>query len=314
MDILGFFKNRACTVGIDMGDDALKMVCVSSNGNGVRLVAGGSKTRPENIKAGSVSWQRWAIEAIKKLAESTKLRNRQVMVAIPASEVFIDHLKMPKGSNGDRMEDLIFSKVKHKLPFEASDAMLKYIPTEDDNVMVIATDREKIDRHLAIYEQANLAVKAIAVWPAALVSSYVNFFGRRKSDEEAVVMLLNIEPNYSNVVMCRYRNLLFARTIPIGSKQLVGDEPLKRLVMELSACRRQFTSIYKRMEPERLIFLSGQTVDRDICAQIAKLCEMPAQVGDCLAAVELDGCRNGVEIDRRRCQVNWATALGLSLS
>jgi len=85
------------------------------------------------------------------------------------------------------------------------------------------------------------------------------------------------------------------------------------LVLELTACRRYFGSMYKEVRIERLIFLSGQAVDKDIYATIAKQLEMPAQMGDCLRAVEIaDPCGSG--INRRGFQLSWATAFGLSLS
>jgi len=79
-----------------------------------------------------------------------------------------------------------------------------------------------------------------------------------------------------------------------------------------------------------MIFLSSQTsVDKEMCVTIAKQLDIPAQVGDCLAAVETinpsclgaKSIRNednksevNKQIDRRNCAVNWATAFGLSLS
>ena len=207
----------------------------------------------------------------------------------------------------------MFSEIKQKLPFEADDAMIKCIQTEEDNVLVIAAERKKIDRHLAIYEKANLQIKSIAVWPVALTNSYIKFFGRRKTDIEAIVMLLDIEANCTNVVICRHKNLLFARSIPIGAKQLDGEKMVTRLVLELTACRRHFGSLYRGARIERLIFLSDRAVDRNVCATIAKQLEMPAQIGDCLKAVEIgDPCGSGV--DRRGCKFSWATAFGLSLS
>ena len=314
-----------CPIGVDMRDDALTVVQLGNNGRGINLIAGGSKNRPEDVEPGSSNWQRWAIEAIRELTANGKFRGRDVIAAIPASEVFIDHIKMPKIEK-DKLQDAVFSKIKQKLPFEPDDAMIKYIPAEEDNVLVIAAERKKIDRHLAIYERANLQIKSIAVWPAALTNSYAKFFGRRKSDVEAIVMLLDIDTNYTNVVICRHKNPLFARSIPIGAKQLerapkrgerhLGtgtNEMTARLVLELTACKRRFGSMHEEAQIERLIFLSSQTVDRDICTAIATQLEMPAQMGDCLAAVETANFYS-LGIDRRQCKVNWATAFGLSLS
>jgi len=323
--MLWFLKNRTYPIGVDIGDDTLKLVQLANSGNGVSLIAGGSENRPEDVKPGSGDWQRWAIEAIRKLTANGEFRGREAVAAMPASEVFIDHLKMPKIEN-DKLEAVLLSKIKQKLPVESEGAMIKYIPTEEDNVMVIAAEREKVDRHLAIYERANLQIKSIAVWPAALANSYTRFFGRRKTDIEAIVMLLEIEPNRTNVVICRHKNLLFARSIPIGAKQLENapecdegrsvpqaDEMMTRLVLELTACRRHFDSMHRKAQMERLIFFSGRAADKEICTAIAKQLEMPAQMGDCLAAVEIASPYDS-GIDRRGCRVNWATAFGLSLS
>ena len=338
-----FLKNHTYPIGVDAGDDTLKVVQLASNGKGMSVIAGGSENRPADVKTGTGNWQRWAIEAIHKLTTDKKFRGRDVIAAVPASEMFIDHIKMPtpfceatrnesqndnpmskkndrlpnerKWGRGpdDKLQEAVFSKIKQKLPFEPDEAMMKCIPTEQNNVLVMASERKKIDRHLAIYEKANLQIKSIGVWPAALANSYAGFFGRRKSDIEAIVMLLDIEPDCTKAVICRHKSLLFARSISIGTKQLDSDELITRLVLELTACRRHFVSMHKKAQIERLIFLSGLAVNGQICTTIAKQLEMPAQIGDCLTAVKMAEPQH-LGIDRRECELNWATALGLSLS
>lgn len=320
-------KNRAYSIGADIGDDVLKLVQLRDNGKGISLIAGSTENLPEDVKPGSSKWQRWVIDTIRQLTSNGDFQGREVTAAMPTNELFIDHIRMPK-TDDSKLEDAIFSRIKQKLPFEPvkENTMMKYIPMEQDNVLVIATERKIIDRHLAIYEKAGLKIKSIGVWPVALANCYTRFFGRRKTDLEAIVMIVCIEANCTNVVICRHKNLLFARLISIGRSQLGNKKELNRLVLELTACRRQFASMYPKAQIERLIFLSGRSVERDICMTIAKQMEMPAQLGDCLAAVEItDTCRlsrdsegdkgsSGTPIDRRNCQVNWAIAFGLSLS
>jgi Tfp pilus assembly PilM family ATPase len=306
-----------CPVGVDMGDDALSMAQLADNGNGITLVAGDYKKLPPDIKAGSVDWQRWAIDTIRQVSSRGQFRSRDVIAAISPAELFIDHIKMPKidekGRTKDAVDKAVILKIKQKLPFDSANALIKYIPAEEDNALVIAVERKIIDRHLAIYEKAGLAIKSIGVWPIAMAKSYTRFFGRRQADIEAVVYLLDIKPNCTNVVICRYENLLLARSIPLGAKQLDDDEMVARFVMELDACRRHFTSMYRKAQIERLVFLSGRAVEKDICVTIAKQLEMPAQMGDCLAAVQVaEHSETGV--DRRDCQAHWAIAFGLSLS
>jgi Tfp pilus assembly PilM family ATPase len=325
--MLDFLKNHAYSIGVDISDDGLKLVQLKDNGNGISLVAGSSENLPKNVEAGSSKWQRWAINTLRKLTSNGGFHGKEVIAAMPTSELFIDYVKMPKIEN-HKLEDAVFSKIKQKLPFEPvkENIMTQYIPMENDNLLVIAAERKIIDRHLAIYEEAGLSIKSIGVWPTAMANCYIRFFGRRRSDHDSIVMLICIETNYTNVVMCRHKNLLFARSISIGLSQLDKEKTLNRLILELTACRRQFTSMYQKANIERLIFLSSNTVDREICTEIAKQLEMPAQVGDCLAATEItnpsrldtesEGDKNssGKPIDRRNCQVNWTIPFGLSLS
>jgi Tfp pilus assembly PilM family ATPase len=325
--MFGLSKNHAYSIGIDIGDDGLKLVQLGDNGKGISLIAGNSENLPKDIKPGSSNWQRWAIETIRQSTSNGYFQGKSVIAAMPTRELFIDHIRMPK-ANDSKFDDAAFSKIKQKLPFEPiqENTMMKCIPMEHDNALVIATERKIIDRHLAIYEKAGLAIKSLGIWPVALAKCYTHFFGRRKSDLQAIVMLVCIEENCTNVVICRHEKLLFARSVSIGQCQISNKKGINRLVLELTACRQQFASMYLRAKIERLIFLSGQSVDKEACITIAKQLEIPAQMGDCLAAVEItnpshlgkdsEHCKGPSvnPIDRRNCQVNWTIAFGLSLS
>jgi Tfp pilus assembly PilM family ATPase len=312
--MFGFGKKQSYLIGVDLGNDCLKLAQLANGTEDTALIAGQYVSRPADVIAGTARWQRWAIEVMREATADSQFKGREVVAALPASEVFIDHIHWPKKFDG-KIEDAIFAKIKQKLPFEPiqSNTLIKYIPTEQDNVMVLATERVVIDRHLAIYERAGLQLKSIGVWPVALAGCYARFFGRRKTDLDAVVMLLDIQSDCTNMVICRHKNPLFAASIPVGAKQFKDEQLVGRLVIELTAGRREFLTLYKNMQIERLIFLSGLAVDADIYRLIAKQLEVQAQMGDCMAAVEVsDPDRFG--LDRRNGSVSWALAFGLSLS
>jgi len=323
-----FSKTHAYSIGVDTGDDSLKLVQLGENENGLSLIAGQSENLPEGVKAGSAQWQRWAIETIRQLTSQGGFQGKEVIAALPAGEVFIDNIKIQK-SYGTDIEEAIFSNIKQKLPFEPirENTMIRYIPMEQDNALIIATERKIIDRHLAIYEKAGLSIKSIGFWPTALVNCYTMFFGRHKVDIETIVMLVCIQANYTNVVMCRHNNLLFACSLSIGLSQLSNEKAVNKLALDLTDCRYQFASMNPKSQVGRLVFLTSQTtIDKEMCVTIAKQLDIPAQVGDCLAAVDItEPCRlsgsseddnkaASTPIERGECDANWATAFGLSLS
>ena len=126
-------------------------------------------------------------------------------------------------------------------------------------------------------------------------------------------MLIDSGVLRTNVVICRHKDLLFARSIPVGTKLLKMGESTNRLIAELSVCRQNFGTLYKKAKIERVIFMSGQAIDKDIYTTIAKQLQLPAQIGDCLSAIVV-AKDNLVDMERRNCQFSWATAFGLSLS
>lgn len=315
--MFGFTKNNSCPIGVEAGNDSLKLAQLDINGTS--LIAGNSKAIPDDIEPGSSEWQKWAIKTVRVLATYGSFQGKQIIAAMPSGELFVDHMKKPKAKESD-LQDAIFSKIKQKLPFESlkENTILQYVHTEEDNVLVMAIERRIVERHLAIYEKAGLSTKSIGVWPAALTNSYVKFFGRRECDFKTVIMLICIEADCTNVVVCRHKNLLLARSISTGFNHFDDEQASTRLVMELSSCKRQFRLLYQNTRIERLIFLSGQLVNKDVCAAIAKQLEMPAQMGDCLAAVKIArSCRIGRKESGTGSEdnrLNWAVPFGLSLS
>ena len=54
-------------------------------------------------------------------------------------------------------------------------------------------------------------------------------------------------------------------------------------------------------------------IDKNVYTTIAERMEMPTQIADCVAAIEMSDQR-GFQVDRRGGAGNWAAAFGLSLS
>jgi len=319
------FKRQVYPIGIDVGSEAIKMVQLARGRKGPCIVAGASQKVPAGLAPGSSEWQRWAAETVKKMTSNGTFRGREVITAMPADDVFIEQISVPKIPD-DRLKEVVLSKVQQKLPFDSTNALVKYVVTAEQNgqnignktldVLVMVAERLKVERHLAMCENADLQVKAVGVWPLALTHSYTKFFAKRASDRQMVVMLLETGANSTKVVICRGKELLFARLIPLGFKKLTSEEAIKRLILELLACERFFESVQGAGRIERFIYLSGRAADKTICdhlSQLAQRWHISAQIGDVLGAVEIKS-RYGYGFDRRGCQVNWATVFGLSLS
>jgi Tfp pilus assembly PilM family ATPase len=314
VEMFGFGKNQVYAIGVDLSGNGLRLAQLVHNGQQLSLMAGCWRDCPGQVEPGTAAWQHWVIDVLRDSIDKNGFRGKTVTAAMLPGEVFIETIKMPKATE-DRVEDALFAKVKPQMSLRCSreNALIRYTLTDQDNALVMVADRELIHRHLAIYEKVGLTLKSMGAWPEALANCYVRFFGRRQSDLQTVVMLVNVEAACTNVVICRHTHLLFARSIPIGAHRLKEEAAFNGLVLEVTACRRDFVSLYRNVPLTRVIFMSGPSVETSVYAGIAKQLEVQAQIGDCMAAVEVpDPIRQG--IDRRECPVSWATAFGLSLS
>jgi Tfp pilus assembly PilM family ATPase len=319
--MLGLFGKHVCPIGVDLGNGFLQMAQIGSNGHGLFLHAAGIAPRPQDIEPQSPAWQRWAIDAIKELLNKGGFSGKRVIASLSSDDLFIEPIKVPRHTL-ERLDEAVLPFMQKKLPFSPQEGMIRCIPVEtgatkspETEVIVMATQRCKIDRLLAIYEKVGLEVAEMSIWPTALMNSYSNFFSRRKNDQERIAILLDIGSHSCNVVIGRGGDLLFARVIPIGYSQLDQHQSIPRLVAEIDSCCRYFETIGGGLRIERILLMVGKNIDKNLCDQIVQLAQkmqIPAQIGDVLSAIEI---REGLEgmVERRSSQVDWAIAFGLSL-
>jgi Tfp pilus assembly PilM family ATPase len=307
--MLGILTKTTCPMGIDLDHDSLRIAQLVAKGDNVAVVDCQWVARPASVQPNSPQWQHWAIDAIGQARANGRFNGKDIVVALPPTEIHVDHVKCPKPSEG-KLDAVVFSKIKSKLPtgWTRDNIIIKCIPTEQDNILAIAAERAIVERHLAIYERVRLKVKSMVVWPVAVANCYARFFARRSADQHAVVMLLDIQSDCSNVVICRGGNLLLADSIAIGARRLGDTTEADRLAWELTARRKKLLSLYKDVGIERLILLSGAPGNPDVCQRIGAELGVRVQLADCQAALGIEATSDDDEV-----QTNWTLAFGLSL-
>jgi len=128
-------------------------------------------------------------------------------------------------------------------------------------------------------------------------------------------LLIEVGTHHTNIIICKYSELLFARVIHIGMEQIIQGQMSDRLISEIDACVRYFESNSGQCKVQRMVFFSDRNVNMAVCekiAEFAKSLQVPAQIGDVLAAIGIEN-EGHVAIDRRGPKLNWTMAFGLSL-
>jgi Tfp pilus assembly PilM family ATPase len=319
--MLNWFGKYVCPIGVDLGNGFLRMAQIGFNGSGPYLHAAGIVARPQGVEPQSPAWQRWAIDAIKDLLRKGDFKGKSVITALASEDLFIEQMKVPYHAAA-KLDEVILPRIQKKLPFTIEEGMIHCIPVEigsnkaaEVDVIVIAAERRKIDRHLAIYENAGLDVAEMSIWPTALINSYHQFFCRRKTDQNRVVILLDVGSHFCNVVIGCGGELLFARLIPTGYVHLSQDQTVQRLMAEVDSCCHYFETIAEKFPIEQILLLVGKNTNKDLCDKVVELAQkmqISAQIGDVLLAVQARKEVAGM-VERRNSNVDWAVAFGLSL-
>ena len=265
--MIGLAKKTVYPAGIDLNSDYLKVSQLGLKDKGLYLNAAAIEARPEDINFGSGDWQRWVVGTAKKMFSRGGFSGKGVIASIPSEDIFIDHINVKCAPSDANLEKTVFKAITSKLPFNPSGAMINYVVAgnsddgKETDVVVMAAEREIVNRQLAIYEKAGLEIKGISVWPLAMTTSYVKFFGKRQVDADAISMLIDVEVNHSKIVIARDADLLFARMIPFGSRHLTSDGASAKFVSEAEACCRYFESFSRSSQVARLVFFTGSSVD-----------------------------------------------------
>lgn len=310
--MLRLFRNPTHSIGMSIGDNALTLVQMAQNTDSVRLHAADSIEYPKGIELGSASWQRWTIDTMAKSIEHGQFKGNKVIAALPPSEVFIDTIKIPKTAES-KLNDIILNHLKCKLNITPDNMLIKHLKVDSENILVMASDKTRLYRNLAIYEKAYLKVTALSVWPMAGQKAYGHFWARRLGQDDKPVMLLDIGKSYTYLVICDSSKVYFAHTSPVGAQKLESERMVDLLGSEMDMCRVKSRSIYKGLHIDHLIFVSGHRIDKDIYIEIARRAQVPARIGDCLDAAGVSR-HDQVALKSHTPYANWITAMGLSLS
>ncbi|MGH7214942.1 MAG: pilus assembly protein PilM, partial [Tepidisphaeraceae bacterium] len=192
-----------------------------------------------------------------------RFRGRAAVLSLPASCMFIQHLRLPK-MDEEALKKALPWEARGKLPIDPSQALLRHLVAGEiyqdqepkNEVIVMAAGRELVTQYLATAAKAKLDVVGMNVEPKALVDCFSHVF-RRKTDSEATNCFVDIGCVGARVVIARGGQILFARVIPIGGEHFnravaaalkINPEDAKLLRIKLCAMQPALDEHRQRQE------------------------------------------------------------------
>lgn len=220
--VQSWFAKSAHPIGVDLGTDALRLAQVSIEHDEFRLAAAASADVPSHLRGNTPARLEWFCDTVRELLAQGGFKGKQAVLSLPASMLFIQHLRLPKIDEETLRKTLPF-EARGKLPLDPVQCLLRHIVAGDifseqepkSEVILMAAAREFVNQFLDAAARAKLDVVGVNVEPRAIVDCFANVF-RRRIDREAVNCYVDIGASATRAFVVRDEEILFARSIPIG--------------------------------------------------------------------------------------------------
>jgi len=207
-------------VGIDFGTHSVKAVELANIESTPRLINFGSQATPQGvINSEDKRDQKRLADVVKKLYKDSKIKNKQIVVALPEFSVFTRFLEFP-GVKKEELKDAVFYEAKQYIPVPIEEVRMSYVPigfNESKNaprVLLVAAPLKVIETYINITEMAGLEVVAIETESVALGRAMF-----RATNQKHIVML-DFGANSTDMSIMMDGYLVFSQSISIGSDSL----------------------------------------------------------------------------------------------
>lgn len=208
-------------VGIDFGTHSVKAVELRNIlSDTPQLVNFGSQLTPKGvINSENDEDKKKLADVLKKLFDTSKIRNKTVVMALPEFSVFTRFLEFP-GVKKEELKDAVFYEAKQYIPMPIDDVQMSFITigfNQEKNaprVLLVAAPKKIIDIYSEVSSNAGLDLVAIETESVAIGRAM--FRATKKKD----LVMLDFGANSTDMSIMKDGYLVFSQSIAIGSDSL----------------------------------------------------------------------------------------------
>ena len=226
-------------VGLNIGNDSIKVIEVRSKAGEFAITGMGSvATPPESMSNGVVMSVTTLAHAVQDAFKQAGIKSRKVVSSVSGTGALVVRIiEVPKMSDSELSDNMTMDADRY-IPFPVSEVVMDYkalreLPSDPDSpnmeVLLAAAQREIIDLHVRVLEEAKLDPQSIDVEPLAAARALLgsnrhlnnhNGTDGDFADYSDVTALLNIGASGTEISILRGDILVFTRTVPTGGYAL----------------------------------------------------------------------------------------------
>lgn len=232
VDLL-FGKKNPPLVGLDISTSSVKLVELAELGNGeYRLERFASEPLPRGaVVDGNIENVEQVSEAMRRAWKKSGTRARHAALGLPPSSVITKKIILPAGLSEDELELQVESEANQYIPFALDEVSLDFDvigpaqnTSEDVEVLIAATRKEKVEDRVAVAEAAGLKPLVMDIESYAARAAMDRLTAQLpKGGKGQIVALFQIGAQVTHVSVMLDRQTIYEREQPFGGNQLTQD-------------------------------------------------------------------------------------------
>ena len=325
-------NRRIQPIGLDIGHSSLKMVQLAVSEDKPKVLAARRVPVAAREAGNPRAHEQAVVAAVRSLLADGLFRGRNVVSALPIDRIRITSLRLAE-TEMDEADKILRREAAERFGLDPAQDAIAYLLAgsvrQGDEVkneyILFAVDKESVDAHIRLLEEAGLTPTAIDAPPCALFRTFERTM-RRQADRERTIIFIDIGHRYTTVVFGRGGEICFVKQIAIGVSQfndevaaalglaapeaesfrrrLQKDDALdaatRRLVVdalnvtseqlaaEVSLCLRYYTVTFRGKRVERAVVAGGGAYEQVLRDVLRRHLSVEVEVAEPLRGFELD--------------------------
>ncbi len=249
---MSFLGSEKDFFGLDIGSSAIRLVQLRRSGVRFNLVSYGSANIPIGLsQSDSPLDMKQLSEIIKRLVKDCKVSTKNVVSALPGSEVFTVVVKMPQMSASE-VERAIKWQAEQNIPLKIDEVRIAWQlvspaigNSKEMAVMIVAAPNNKIERLINILEGADLSVSYLETVPVALSRSLGGTKGIK-------TMVVDIGAMSTEIAIVQDEIIYHSRSLPMAGLAFTRaiSQNLGLDLNQAEQFKRKFGLVQEKLEGE----------------------------------------------------------------
>ncbi len=272
--LLDIFNLKLEAFGLDISDQALKLVRLERRGKKIKMKCFNEMGLPDDvIKNGVVLKPEILAENIKKLIKKTKgLNTKYVALSLPEEKAFLQVITMPRMKEQD-LKNAVRYEAENYIPYSTDTIYLDCEPIvckenkkDSQEVLLAALQRETVDSYLGVLDKVRLSPLVLETESQALARALIKDCGT-----EVPRLIMDIGAIRTTFIIVTGNIPRFSASIPI-SANLFTEAIHKTLKIDLKTAEelKRNCGLKRQTEKEKEVFDALIPILADLTEQIKR--------------------------------------------